>query len=241
VLSASAELLGDSARQARARALQLIGELGLEGVAKKRPSALRPAERRALAIAAAALGAPPVLAIEEPFAGLEPSGHAFVDAVLGRALRGRAGLVSVAELPGSPSDDALAARCDELLFVAGRRLVARGSYRELAAGAKSYRLVVARSVDALLARLGEAGYEVRRMSTADATTLWLTDRAGLGTVSVFRAALAAEAPILELVPLGLSERAAGEPLAAAPDPGAPNPGAPAPDAPAMAAPVAGRS
>lgn len=214
VLTASAELLGDSRRQASARARQLMGELGLDGLASKRPAALRPAERRALGIAAAALGAPPVLAIEEPFAGLEPSGQAYVDAVIGRALRGRAGLVSVGELPGSPSDDALASRSDELLFVSGRRLVARGSHRELSSRAKSYRLVVQRSIDALLARLGEAGYEVRRMSTADATTLWLTDRAGLGTVPVFRAALAVEAPILELVPLELATRAAGEPLAA---------------------------
>lgn len=241
VLTASAELLGDSRRQASARARQLMGELGLDGLATKRPSALGPAQRRALGIAAAVLGAPPVLAIEEPFAGLEPSWQAFVDAVLGRALRGRAGLVSVAELPGSPCDEALASRSDELLFVSGRRLVARGSYRELAARAKSYRLVVQRSmergaverrsadrgptdrgpadrgpVEALLASLGEAGYEVRRMSTDDATTLWLTDRAGLGTLPAFRAALAVDAPIIELVPLELGARALGEPLAAAP-------------------------
>jgi ABC-type multidrug transport system ATPase subunit len=231
VLTASAELLGDSRRQASARARQLMGELGLEGLAGKRPVALRPAERRALAVAAAVLGAPPVLALEEPFAGLEPSGQAYVDAVIGRALRGRAGLVSIAELPGSPSEDALAARSDELSFVSAHRLVARGSYRELSSRAKSYRLVVQGrvdqgragqdTVDALLARLGEAGYEVRRMSTADATTLWLTDRAGLGTVPVFRAALEAEAPILELVPLelaaGAGEPPPSEPLTAQPD------------------------
>jgi ABC-type multidrug transport system ATPase subunit len=219
VLTASAELLGDSRRQARARAHQLMAELGLDGLARKRPTELRPAEWRALGVAAAVLGAPPVLAIEEPFAGLEPSGQAYVDAVLGRALRGRSGLVSVGELPGSPSEEAFAARSDELLFVSGRRLVARGSYRELSSLAKSYRVVVQgsvdpRGVDALLASLGEAGYEVRRMSTGDATTLWLTDRARLGTVPVFRAALAVEAPILELVPLALSARAAGEPHAA---------------------------
>jgi ABC-type multidrug transport system ATPase subunit len=230
VLTASAELLGDSRRKASARARQLMGELGLEGLAGKRPAALRPAEWRAIGVAAAVLGAPPVLAIEEPFAGLEPSGQAYLDAVIGRALRGRAGLVSVGELPGSPSEDAFASRSDELLFVSGRRLVARGSYRELSSRAKSYRVVVQRSADrhsadqhsadqnradALLARLGEAGYEVRRMSTADATTLWLTDRAGLGTVPVFRAALAVEAPILELVPLALAVLAAAEPPRAA--------------------------
>jgi ABC-type multidrug transport system ATPase subunit len=203
VLAASAELLGESRRRAVERAREVLGELGLEGLAGKRVSMLRPAEQRVLSIAAAALGAPAVLAIEEPFAGLEPSGQAYVDAVIGRALSGRAGLVSVAELPGTPTEDAFAARGDELLFVSGRRLVARGSYRELSSGARSHRVVVRRSVDALLARLGEAGYEVRRMSTGDATTLWLTDRAGLGTLPLFRAALAADAPIVELVPFGL--------------------------------------
>jgi len=231
VLTASAELLGESRRPASARARQVLGELGLEGLAGKRPSALRPAEERAVSVAAALLGAPPVIAIEEPFAGLEPSGQAFVDAVIGRALRGRAGLVSVPELPGTPSEDALAARSDELLFVTGRRLVARGGYRELSARSKSFRVVVKRSVDALLARLAEAGYEVRRMTTADVTTLWLTDRAGLGTVPVFRAALAVEAPILELVPVRLAPPAAGEPTPAAGEP-TPAAGEPAPAAPA---------
>ncbi|HTV19458.1 MAG TPA: hypothetical protein VMG12_12320 [Polyangiaceae bacterium] len=203
VVAASAELLGDSRRRASERARQALADLGLEALGKKRPPALRPAELRALAIAAATLGEPRVLALEEPLSGLEPSGQAYVDAVIGRALRGRAGLVSVPELPGTPSEDALAARSDELLFVAGRRLVARGGYRELSARATRYRVVVARSGEALLARLSEAGYEVRQMSTADATTLWLTDATGLGTLPLFRAALAVEAPILELVPLQL--------------------------------------
>lgn len=224
ILTASAELLGDSRRHARARARQILADLGLEALGPKRAPALRPAEERAASIAAAALGAPPVLAIEEPFAGLEPSGQAYVEAVIGRALRGRAGLISVPELPGTPSEDALAARSDELLLLAGRRLAARGPYRDLGAGAKTFRVLVRRSVDALLARLVEAGYEVRRMTTADATTLWLTDRAGLGTLPVFRAALAVEAPIFELVAVRLAEVAAGDP--------APGTGEPAPASPA---------
>jgi ABC-type multidrug transport system ATPase subunit len=211
VLTASAELLGQSRRRASELARQALADLGLAELAGKRLSRLRPPERRAVSIAAATIGAPRVLALEEPFAELEPSGQAYVEAVIARALTGRAALVSVPELPGSPSEDALAARSQELLFVSGRRLVARGSYRELSAHARSYRLVVTRSVDALLSGLIQAGYEVRPMLTRDVATLWLTDVAGIGTVPLFRAALAADAPVIELVAVRLSEVTAAAP------------------------------
>jgi hypothetical protein len=41
------------------------------------------------------------------------------------------------------------------------------------------------------------------MLAAEVTTLSVTDREGLGTLPVFRAALAADAPIIELVAMGL--------------------------------------
>jgi ABC-type multidrug transport system ATPase subunit len=203
VVVASAELLGDSTRAASSRARQTFERLGLSALAGKRLTRLRPAERRALAIAVAAVGEPPVLALEQPFSELEPSEQAFVGEVLGRALPGRAALVSVAELPGNPSEDALAAQSAELLFVSGQRLVARGSYRELGSRTRSYRVVVKRSADALLSLLTEAGYEARPMWVAEVTTLSVTDRESLGTLPLFRAALAADAPILELVAIGL--------------------------------------
>jgi ABC-type multidrug transport system ATPase subunit len=203
VVVASAELLGESTRAAAGRARQTFERLGLSALAGKRLMRLRPAERRALAIAVAAVGEPPVLALQQPFSELEPSEQAFVAEVLGRALTGRAALVSVAELPGNPSEDALAAQSAELLFVSGERLVARGSYRELGSRTRSYRVVVKRSADTLLSRLTEAGYEVRPMLAAQVTTLSVTDREGLGTLPLFRAALAADAPIIELVAIGL--------------------------------------
>jgi ABC-2 type transport system ATP-binding protein len=203
VLVASAELIGDSTRAAAGRARQTFERLGLSAIAGKRLMRLRPAERRALAIAVAVVGEPPALALEQPFSELEPSEQAFVAEVLGRALPGRAALVSVAELPGNPSEDALAAQSAELLFVSGERLVARGSYRELGSRRRSYRVVVKRSASALLSRLTEAGYEARPMLAAEVTTLSVIDREGLGTLPMFRAALAADAPIIELVAMGL--------------------------------------
>ena len=108
----------------------------------------------------------------------------------------------VAALPGSPGEDALAASSDELLIVSERRLVARTRFGELGARARSYRVSVRRAGDGLLSRLAEAGYEVRRMLTAEVTTLWVTDPGDLGTLPLFGAALAEGAPIIELVPAG---------------------------------------
>ena len=190
--------LFESSRQAR----RALAALGLAPQAKKRVSRLGPVEQRAAAVACALIGDPPVVALEQPFAGLEPSAQSALAALLERALAGRSVLSSVAALPGSPSEDGLAASSDELLIVSDRRLVARTRFRELGARARSYRVTVRRPGDGLLSRLAEAGYEVRRMLTADVTTLLVTDPGGLGTLPLFGAALAEGTPIVELVPTG---------------------------------------
>jgi len=202
LLIESAALLGDGPLRASRRARRVLDDLALAQHAGKRLSRLAPLERRAAGVACALLGDPPVVALEEPFSGLEPSEQARLSRLLERALAGRRALVSVPTLPGSPSEDRLAASSDELLFVSERRLVGRAQFRELGARARSYRVSVVRSVEGLLSRLHDAGYEVRRMLTADVTTLLVTDPRGLGTLPLFGAALAADAPIIELVPAG---------------------------------------
>jgi ABC-2 type transport system ATP-binding protein len=186
----------------------MLERLGLTELAGQRVSRLRPGDRRALGIAMAMLGEPAVLALEQPLSGLEPSDQARVAAALERALPGRSALIGVAELPGSPGEDELAAHGNELLIVSERRLVARGSYRELGARAKSYRVIVQRSADALAAQLMEAGYDVRRLMSGDPASLKVTDSSDLGTVPLFRAALAADAPIIELVAMAFGNDAA---------------------------------
>ncbi len=208
----SACLLGEARRSAAERARSTVRELGLVELESKRLLRASPGERRAAAIASAVLGEPRALALEEPFGGLEPSQQSYVARVLERALSGRQALVSLPELPASPEQEAIVANAAELLFLSASGFVARGSYAELVATTRTYRVMVSRAADALVARLGEAGYEVRHVVPGEVTALWLADAGGRGTLPVFRAALELDAPIIELLPLGLGaeDRAAPE-------------------------------
>ena len=203
VLTHSAALLGDGRRLAAERARLGAEELGLAGLWSRKLSRLGPGERRAASITAACLGEPAVLAIEEPFSGLEPSAQGYVAAVLERATRARPALISVGELSGSTEQDGFVQSCDELLFLARHGLGARGRYAELVRAATSYRVVVTRAAEGLLSRLTQAGYEVRRVVLAEVTSLVVVDAGSLGTLPLFRAALEADAPIVELVPFDL--------------------------------------
>lgn len=203
VLRHSAALLGDGRRFATERARLAAEDLGLGELWSKKLSRLGPGERRAASVAAACLGEPDVLAIEEPFAGLEPSSQAYVVGVLERATRARPALISVSELSGSAEQDGFVQSSDELLFLARQGLVARGRYAELVRAATSYRVVVTRSAEGLLSRLTQAGYEVRRVELAEVTSLVVVDAGSLGTLPLFRAALELDAPIVELVPFNL--------------------------------------
>lgn len=220
VLKHSAALLGDGRRLAVQRARLAAEELALAELWSKKLSRLGPGERRAASIAAACLGQPAVLAIEEPFAGLEPSSRAYVAGVLERATRARPALISISELSGSAEQEGLLQSSDELLFMARQGLVARGRYTELVRAATSYRVVVTRSAEGLLSRLTQAGYEVRRVVLAEVTSLVVVDAGSLGTLPLFRAALEADAPIVELLPFDLrrAERSPSVPSLSVPSP-----------------------
>ena len=213
ILCHGAALLGLSARQAKECARETARELGL-GEQLPRPIArLSVAERRSAGVALALLGEPELVALEEPFSGLEPSARQLLAGVLERALRGRRALVSVAELPGSVEQDGFVQQGAELLFASERGLAARGSYAELTSGAAHYSLVVSRHADALCARLAELGYSVQPRHAA--AGVLLADRGTLGTRPLLEAALALDAPIVELSPV-LARPAAA--MAAGPPP-----------------------
>jgi ABC-type multidrug transport system ATPase subunit len=207
VLGQSACLLGHSRRRAAEQAADTARDLGLEELSRKKLVHLTPGERRAAGIAVAIMGEPSALALEDPFGDLQPSAQGYVARVLERALQGRPALVSIAEVPGSAEQDGFVGTSDELLFIAERGLVARGSPLELIGAATSYRVVVLREADALLSRLTEAGYEARRVMAVEMTALVVVDRRGQGTGPLLLAALEANAPIIELVPLNLRQSA----------------------------------
>ncbi|MEV4104917.1 ATP-binding cassette domain-containing protein [Nonomuraea sp. NPDC049649] len=74
---------------------EVIGQVGLDAVARRRAGGYSLGMRQRLGIAAALLGDPPVLMLDEPFNGLDPDGIRWIRGLLrSLAAEGRAVLVS---------------------------------------------------------------------------------------------------------------------------------------------------
>jgi ABC-type multidrug transport system ATPase subunit len=207
VLRESARMLGLPKRTAVEQATQVALALGLGELLGKKLSALGPGQRRAIGVAAAALGQPLALALEEPFGALEPSEQRFVSEILRRAQPLYPLILSVAELTGSAEQGDFIAGATEILLLGRHGLAARGRHSELLGRAASYRLALREPAAPLLSRLLDAGYEARAV-LGNETALVVVDAKGEGTEPFFAAALAAGVPIVELSPLG-SARALG--------------------------------
>ncbi|MER6595512.1 ATP-binding cassette domain-containing protein [Micromonospora purpureochromogenes] len=141
----------------RGRVDEVLREVGLAGVARRRIAGFSLGMRQRLGIAAALLGDPPVLLFDEPFNGLDPEGVRWVRDLFRRlAAEGRTVFVSshlMSEM----------ANCADQLVVIGRgRLIAEQGLAEFAA--RSTRAGVAvRTPDpaALVAVLAAEGGTVR--------------------------------------------------------------------------------
>jgi ABC-2 type transport system ATP-binding protein len=113
-----------------ARVDAVIEQAGLQGVARRRAGGFSLGMRQRLGIAAALLGDPPVLMLDEPFNGLDPEGIVWMRGLLGRlAGEGRAVLVS-SHLMSELQDTA-----DHLVVVGRGKVIADAGVAELLAAA----------------------------------------------------------------------------------------------------------
>jgi ABC-2 type transport system ATP-binding protein len=131
---------------------QVLEQAGLQQVARRRAGGFSLGMRQRLGIAAALLGDPPVLLLDEPFNGMDPEGIVWMRGFLrSLAAQGRAVLVS-SHLMSELQDTA------DHLVVAGRgKVIADASVAELLAAVSDGRVTLrttARSAAAVLAHAG---------------------------------------------------------------------------------------
>jgi ABC-2 type transport system ATP-binding protein len=117
---------------ARSRVDEVLGLVGLQDAARRRAGAFSLGMAQRLGLAAALLGDPGVLVLDEPVNGLDPEGIRWIRRLLiSLAAEGRTVLVS------SHLISELELMADELVVIGRGRLLASTSVRELAARAGS--------------------------------------------------------------------------------------------------------
>jgi ABC-2 type transport system ATP-binding protein len=171
----------------RSRVDQVLAEVELTGVAKRRLRSYSLGMRQRLSVAAALLGEPEVLVLDEPANGLDPEGIRWLRRFL-RGFAGGGGTVFVS----SHVLAEISQLADEVVIIHRGKLVAQQSVAELTVRAAGATRVRSPRADDLLARLRDAGIDA--------------DSAGAGMLSVnappeLVGDLAAEAgiPVHELV------------------------------------------
>jgi ABC-2 type transport system ATP-binding protein len=153
---------------------EVIGQAGLRQVGRRKAGGYSLGMRQRLGIAAALLGDPPVLMLDEPFNGMDPEGIVWMRGFLrSLAAQGRAVLVS-SHLMGELQDTA-----QHLVIVGRGQVIADTSTRDLLAAASGDRVTLrttaAVEAAALLERAGAT------VAASDGGTLAVT---GLGAEQV---------------------------------------------------------
>ncbi|MGC9974247.1 MAG: ATP-binding cassette domain-containing protein [Gaiellaceae bacterium] len=147
-------VLARAGRAPMERVDEVLELVGLEGLAGKRVGGYSLGMRQRLALAAALLGHPGVLILDEPANGLDPEGIRWLrDLLRSLAGEGRAVLISshvLAEVEQT---------VDEVVIINKGKFVAHGSIEELTRGAERRVRVSSPQARALKKRLAEAGIE----------------------------------------------------------------------------------
>src|SRR5499427_422864 len=116
---------------------EVIGQAGLRSAARRRAGGYSLGMRQRLGIAAALLGDPPVIMLDEPFNGMDPEGIVWMRGFLrSLAAEGRAVLVS-SHLMSELEDTA-----DQLVVIGRGKVIADTSVADLIAAASSGRVML---------------------------------------------------------------------------------------------------
>jgi len=160
-----------------ARVDAVLAQVGLASAAGRRVGGFSLGMRQRLGIAAALLGDPPILMLDEPATGLDPEGIVWIRGLLrGLAAEGRAVLVS-SHLMSELQDTA-----DHLLIIGRGRLIADTSTAELLARASGDRIDVRTEMTTeSMTVLAGAGATV---ATAEAHVVTVTGLLGEQVVSL---------------------------------------------------------
>lgn len=210
-LTESAALLGIGRGVAKSAARAALTKLHQEHLWNRRIETLTLAEQRAVTIAHAGLGAPPVLALETPFEGIhDERALSWLAELLAVATHGHALLVSMTSLPHSGPERALADQADTVLQLRGGALVTA----DAGTAAGRYTVTVLENADEFCAQLTAAGARVTPSGTglgpaapaaaavAEGAQRLLVELPSTGSTQLILAAADdADAPLLELIPV----------------------------------------
>jgi len=177
-------------RIARSRVDEMIGLVGLDDVAGKRVGGFSLGMGQRLGIAAALLGDPGVLLLDEPVNGLDPEGILWIRNLLkGLAAEGRTVFVS------SHLMSEMAVTASEVIVVGRGKLITSGSVAEVIRGAGSGVVVVRTAeADRLAALLTSATRTIERLAP-DLLQVSGMDSAAIGLVAAREGI-----PLIELTP-----------------------------------------
>jgi ABC-2 type transport system ATP-binding protein len=186
-------VLATTGRHPRERVDEVLRDVGLTEAADRRVKGYSMGMRQRLAIAAALLGDPDVLILDEPTNGLDPPGIAWMRGMVReQALRGRAVLISshlLAEVSQS---------VDDVIVIANGELRAQGTLDQVLGGDDGPATqVVAEDPDALARVLHAAGHSAQREGAALVV-------AGLQPAQVGAIAGKAQLTLLSLSPISRS-------------------------------------
>ena len=158
---------------------QVIGQAGLESVARRKAGGFSLGMRQRLGIAAAMLGDPAVLILDEPFNGMDPEGIVWMRGFL-RALAAEGRAVLVSSHLMSELEDA----ASHLVVIGRGKLIADTSVAQLIAAASAGRVTLRTNARAdAMAVLAKAGATVAATGPDTLTISGLTSEQIVGILS----------------------------------------------------------